>query len=104
MLAESGDLPRYQDHPRSVFTLLGDQVPVHRYESVTDLCPPTMCDPPPRQPLTQALEDAAIVYGHRALPPSWRDGLPSIDESWGSFGQEDDTGSGSDADDRGRRW
>jgi hypothetical protein len=93
-LAESGDLPRYQDHPRTLFTLLGDEIPVERYESVTDLCPPTICIAAPREPLTQALHDAAVVYGHRTLPPAWRGHLPSIDQSWGSFGQEDDTGTG----------
>ena len=53
-LADGDDLPTAADHPRNLFTLLGQDVPVHRYESVTDLCPPTVCEPPPRQPLSQA--------------------------------------------------
>jgi hypothetical protein len=83
------DLPTYQDHPRNLFTLLGSQVPVHRYEAVTDLCPPDICAPPPRQPLRQALEDASVVYGHRILPAELRDGLPPIDRSWGAYGDAD---------------
>lgn len=93
-LAESGELPQHRDHPQTLFSLLGDQIPVERYESVTDLCPPSMCDPRPPESLGQALRDAAVVYGHRTLPETFRDDLPSIDESWGSFGRSDDTGTG----------
>ena len=82
-LAEPDDLPTYADHPRNLFTLLGGVVPVRRYESVTDMCPPEVCAPPPRQPLGQAFEDASIVYGHRVLPSALRDELPAIDNSWG---------------------
>ena len=64
---------------------------------MTDLCPPTVCDPRPPESLGQALRDAAVVYGHRTLPADWREELPSIDESWGSFGECGDTGSGSRA-------
>ncbi len=84
-LGDDEDLPTYDDHPRNLFTLLGQDVPVTRYESVTDMCPSEICAPPPRQPLAQALEDASIVYGHRVLPSSLRDELPPIDISWGAF-------------------
>ena len=89
-LGDDDDLPTWGDHPRNLFTLLGADVPVHRYESVTDLCPPTVCEPPPRQPLSQAIEDASVVYGHRVLPGALRDDLPAIDNSWGAYGAEDD--------------
>jgi hypothetical protein len=91
-VGDDDDLPTYQDHPRSLFTLLGEDVPVRRYESVTDLCPPSVCDPAPRQPLSRAIEDASVVYGHRVLPSSLRDELPAIDNSWGAYGAEDDQG------------
>ncbi len=91
-LGDDDDLPTYQDHPRSLFTLLGSVAPVRRYESVTDMCPPSVCDPPPRQPLSQAIEDASVVYGHRVLPSSLRDELPAIDNSWGAYGAQDDRG------------
>ncbi len=89
-LAEPDDLPTYADHPRNLFSLLGGVVPVRRYESVTDMCPPEVCAPPPRQPLGQAFEDASIVYGHRLLPSALRDELPAIDNSWGSYGAADE--------------
>ena len=102
-IGEEGILPTVDDHPRSLFTLLGNDVPVDRYESVTAMCPDSICEPPPRQPLDQALEDAAIVYGHRVLPGALRDGLPDIDNSWGEFGVdtggEAQGGSGSDVED-----
>jgi hypothetical protein len=91
-LGDDDDLPTYQDHPRNLFTLLGSVAPVRRYESVTDMCPPSVCDPPPRQPLSQAIEDASVVYGHRVLPSSLRNDLPAIDNSWGAYGAQDDRG------------
>ena len=59
---------------------------MRRYEPVTDMCPSSICEPPPRQPLSQALEDACVVYGHRVLPSAVRDELPTIDDSWGAYG------------------
>jgi hypothetical protein len=85
-LMEGGDLPTYRSLPRNLLALLATEVPVERYEPVTDLCPPTACRPRDAQPLRQAIEDAAVVLGHRALPPSLREDLPAIDEAWGSFG------------------
>lgn len=99
-MGDQDDLPTAMDHPRNLFTLLGSDVPVHRYESVTDLCPADICERPPRQPLARALEDASVVYGHRVLPEAMRDELPVIDNSWGAYGAEDDGGStGEDSDD-----
>ena len=89
-LADRDDLPTAADHPRNLFSLLGHDVPVRRYESVTDMCPTDVCAPPPRQPLSQAIEDASVVYGHRVLPSTLRDELPSIDNSWGAYGEQDD--------------
>ena len=43
--SEGDELPTYRDHPRNLFTLLGGEVPVHSYESVTSLCPPDICAP-----------------------------------------------------------
>jgi len=91
-LPEEGALPTLRDHPRNLFSLLGPELPVARYELVTDLCPEEVCEPPPAQSIAQALSDAAVVYGHRVLPPSLRSDLPAIDHSWGAFG--DDLGDG----------
>jgi Sulfatase len=93
-VAPDGTLPTYSDHPRNLFTLLGSQVPVHSYESVTSLCPPDVCSETSHHPLSQALEDASIVYGHRLLPGALRDGLPPIDNSWGAYGAQEERGGG----------
>ena len=95
-ITEDGLLPTYTDHPRNLFTLLGGEIPVFSYESVTSLCPPDVCAEEAAQPLTQALEDASIVYGHRLLPGALRDGLPPIDNSWGAYGAQDERGGGDD--------
>jgi hypothetical protein len=87
-LPDRGDLPTYRDHPRNYFSLFGGRYPTHRYESVTDMCPPAVCVPGPQGSLRDALRDSSIVYGHRVLPGGLADGLPSIDHSWGNFGND----------------
>ncbi|HEX6423495.1 MAG TPA: sulfatase-like hydrolase/transferase [Acidimicrobiales bacterium] len=86
LAAEDDQLPFLSDHPRNLFTLFGAGYPVTRYEVVTDLCPPDLCERPPGQPLRQAFDDALVVYQHRLLPESLREGLPAVDQSWGDFG------------------
>jgi hypothetical protein len=58
------------------------------------LCPPDICADASHHPLSQALEDASIVYGHRLLPGALRDGLPPIDNSWGAYGAQEQRGGG----------
>jgi hypothetical protein len=90
---EGDALPTVHDYPRNLFTLLGEELPVQRYEIVTDLCPSSVCDPPPRRSLLDAIDDASVVYGHRVLPAELRAELPAIDKSWGAFGvEEEDVG------------
>lgn len=115
-LPDEGALPTYSDYPRNYFTLLGARYPTNRYELLTDLCPSVICEPPPRSPLTQAFEDASVVYGHRVLPERWRDELPPVDTSWGNFGDQlgesaapataadDDAGASTASDDPYARW
>ena len=87
-LTGTGDLlPTYEAYPRTLFTLLGRDVPVRRYEPVTELCPPSVCAPHGRDTsIGDAIEDASLVYCYRVLPTSVRDELPDLDESWGSSG------------------
>src|SRR5690606_15942532 len=86
-LVEPDQLPVAGDHPRNLFSLFGPRYPVHRYEVVTDLCPPDTCQRPPPQPLRQALSDAWVVYRHRILPEPLRRALPQVDHAWGRFGE-----------------
>lgn len=85
-LLEARAMPTYQDLPRNLLSLMATTVPVERYEAVTDLCPPDACEARPGQPLSQALSDAAVVFGHRVLPQVLSSDLAPIDDAWGSFG------------------
>jgi hypothetical protein len=53
LLGEADLLPTYEAHPRTLLTLLGPDVPVRRYEPVTELCPPSVCAPHGRDPLAR---------------------------------------------------
>jgi hypothetical protein len=97
-LPRKGNLPTFSDFPRNYFTLFGHRYQVNRYESVTNMCPPSICEPPPPGSLSGELHDGAVVYGRQVLPSALADGLPSVDHSWGSFGDE---GSGQGFADRG---
>jgi hypothetical protein len=90
IIPPSDTLPTAADHPRSLYTLLGYDVPVYNYEPITSLCPESICDPPPHAPFRRVLIDSGIVYGHRILPSSLRDRLPRIDNTWGAYGSTDD--------------
>ena len=85
-------LPITADYPRTMFSYFGSELPVRRYESVTDMCPASACEPQAAQGFGRLVEDAAIVYGHRLLPEELRDRLPAIDNSWGAFGAQEDRG------------
>ena len=105
-LIADGDLPTVREHPRNLLSLMATAVPIHRLEPVTDLCPRNACERRDGQPLRRALEDSAIVYGHRVLPPALRDDLAPIDGAWGSFGSDfDDAVEGdTDEEDPLERW
>jgi hypothetical protein len=80
--------------------MLAGEVPVHRYEAITDMCPPSLCEAQRAEPLDRALHDAAVVYGHRVLPAGLREDLPSIDQAWGGFDGPTEGTDGTDADAR----
>ncbi|MBN8549272.1 MAG: sulfatase-like hydrolase/transferase [Deltaproteobacteria bacterium] len=83
-----GQLPRLQDQPHNLFTLLGPHYKVLARESVTTLCPEDICPPTPlplRERLTSLLLDVGIVYAHRVVPSHFSSHLPPIGLSWGNF-------------------
>ena len=87
-----GALPTSIDYPRNLFTLLGGSFEMDVTETITQLCPSTVCVRVAASStdgwlpgLGRALEDASVVYGHATLPPSLREGLPGVDQSWGGF-------------------
>ncbi len=92
-----GAKPKSTDHPNTLFTLLGESYEMHVSESVTSLCPDSICKTNQEDEtesnrlrhtdgsLRLLLNDAKIVYGHLAMPPFIRDQLPSIGGRWGRF-------------------
>ncbi len=88
VLGDSDDSPSLIDHPKNLFTLLGEGYQMHVVEWLTDMCPEELCkDYAGRGPARfgSLLEDVGVVYGHLSLPESAREGLPSIDGSWKGF-------------------
>lgn len=91
-LPEEGAIPTSSDYPQNLFTLLGEDYAMDVQETITDLCPGSICAPDGSAGfgrfvthLRQALVDATVVYGHIVLPESWRSDLPTVDQSWEGF-------------------
>jgi len=88
-------LPIYSDHPNNVFTLLGGSYKVEGVESITHMCPASICKEVKGQPSAQEVKgtsgslanDASVVYLHLVLPSPYVDSVPQISDSWGNFGQ-----------------
>jgi len=89
--------PTSADHLKTLFTLLGQSHAMYVRESVTSLCPDSICTEDlggnagtPELKRTDGslhllLTDALVVYGHLAMPPLVRNRLPSIGGRWGGF-------------------
>jgi hypothetical protein len=100
-----GASPTSRDHPRTLFTMLGDSYAMDVNETITTLCPSDVCDDDRSndrvsgrsEGLRTLLLDAAVVWGHRTQPPSIRDRLPAIDTQWGGFLKGDETETGATA-------
>jgi Sulfatase len=91
-----GALPVAQDHPDNIFTLLGKSYRMNVYESVTQLCPQTLCAR--RRDsfgdrLSSLADDLEVVYGHLVLPKRLEDRLASVTDTWQGFSaaEHDDT-------------
>jgi len=89
---EEGAIPTSSDYPENIFTLLGESYEMDVHETITDLCPSSICAAEEEAAfgnflthLRQSLVDAAVVYGHVVLPPDWRSDLPTVDQSWEGF-------------------
>lgn len=85
-------LPHFADYPSSIFTLLATDYEVNATETLTQLCPGTVCldgsrsSEETRERWVSLGKDVVIATGHIFLPAELRDGLPPIDQNWGDFG------------------
>jgi hypothetical protein len=84
-----GRLPVLSEHPDNLFTLLGSRYRLHVSESLTQLCPRSLCPDAGRRSFPRRMEsllsDSSVVYAHLALPRDLRERLPSVSSTWGAF-------------------
>ena len=87
-------LPIYSDHPKSIFTLFNGSYRVTGVESLTNLCPGSICKNEKGSSTQEVTDttgslanDAGVVYLHLVLPHPYSDEIPAISDSWGNFGQ-----------------
>jgi hypothetical protein len=87
---ERGTLPTLADHPRNLFTLLGESYAFQVREPVTWLCPVTYCPNhrsgrPLSMRVTGLLQDVGINYLHGSLPRDFHGDLSPLREGWGAL-------------------
>ncbi len=92
-LPDAPRLPLAPDHPRSLFTLLGERYAMNVSESVTQLCPARLCGDRAEGPgarLRSLFADLQVLYLHVLLPAAWTDHLPPVTQNWMLFSGRDD--------------
>ena len=83
--------PSYESHPRNLFTALGSNYELRVFETVSSMCPQSLCPKqhehrqPTRQRLQLLVSDLSIVYLHIILPHNATKSLPRIDMNWSDF-------------------
>lgn len=86
-----GAVPTATSYPRNLFTLLQSTHHLNVAESLTQLCPVTLC----REQSSASgrwrslLEDTLYVYLHLLLPPALASRLPEIGATWRDFSSLD---------------
>lgn len=82
--------PTATDHPQNLFTMLGKHYGLNVFESVTTLCPDTLCrvkgDAVASRRYAAVFADVAMIYLHLITPPQIERKLPSLDAQWAGFG------------------
>ena len=81
-------LARLADHPRNLFTLLGDSYRIVAAETAMELCPPRLnAYPRPEPPsgLPALVSDLGLIWLHRTLPAGYAGRFPRVDQAWGNF-------------------
>ena len=79
--------PYAGQYPGSLFTALSSAYQMEVDETMTQMCPVTVCAPSPDRVTRGSLaNDLGVIAGHVLLPPPLTESLPPIDRNWGSFG------------------
>jgi hypothetical protein len=89
-------LPTLSQHPRNLFTLVGGSYRIRAVESVTSMCPRAYCAATQHARAVSGstaslVSDTGVVYLHLVLPKPYDRRLPSISDTWGSFGRSETT-------------
>lgn len=82
--------PYAGQYPGSLFTALSSSHRMEVHETMTRLCPVTICERVPdveTQGLKPLIRDVGVIAGHILLPPWATTALPLIDRNWGNFGE-----------------
>ncbi len=77
-----------EEYPETLFTLLSGTYELHVFESITSLCPQSICPRQSEGPIASLyglMFDVALIYPHIVLPPSISSGLPDVTHQWGNF-------------------
>ncbi|MGA7397914.1 MAG: sulfatase-like hydrolase/transferase [Solirubrobacterales bacterium] len=89
------DLPIAEDHPRSIFTLLGNSYDLRVSETATQICPPDLCPDSAiatgEAKLSDLFSDLDVVSQHLLLPDSMRRNLPDVSKSFSEFSNESES-------------
>ncbi|MGP0591325.1 sulfatase-like hydrolase/transferase [Nitrospira sp. T9] len=85
--------PTATDHPQNLFTVLGDRYALNVVESLTSLCPHTLCkgkdaDAGSSLRYKSFFADLAVIYLHIIAPPQMGKQLPPLHAQWTGFGEE----------------
>ena len=93
-------LPTYADHPQNIFTLFGGNYRLHVFETLTSLCPRSLCAEAQRPAETEdedaatravpggtrtLVSDASVVYLHLLLPDQLAARVTPLGDTWGDF-------------------
>jgi hypothetical protein len=89
-----GRSPVYAEYPRNLFTLLHRTYQLRVVETLTSLCPPSMCRKVARgrshsfavdDSVGSLASDTGVLYLHLVVPEPYVEHVPSIDNAWGNF-------------------
>lgn len=83
-------LPFYGDHPVNLFTWLAPTHRVAAFETVTRLCPESICGEGAGRGFDarSLVADLGVVFLHGLLPADLRAGLPSLAGRWRGFARD----------------
>lgn len=86
---KKGTEPIAQDHPNSLFSLLGKTYEMNVAEEATSLCPPDVCTKTNRKSFGARMEtlaeDVSLVWQYLVYPERSRARLPQITDRWAGF-------------------